>query len=89
MRIPLKQANSTDTIPPKLFTVANIVIPKGHPDYYLVTFYQSARFYKLFRINKNCKKALALLKGSRKTSKPVQVFLTEELGDIIDDVGKK
>jgi hypothetical protein len=86
-----KQQNiiASDTIPPQLFTVADIGVLPGNKDYYRVAFYQSARFYKLMRTNKNCKKALALLKQSKKTNKPVQVILTEKFGDIIDDVRKK
>lgn len=79
-----------DTLPPpQLFTVADIGVLPGNTDYYRVTFYQSARFYKLMRNNKNCKQALVLLKQSKKTNKPVQVILTEKLGDVIEDVRRK
>lgn len=77
---------TADTVPPQLFTVADIGVLPGNTTYYRVAFYQSARFYKLMRTNKNCKKALALLKQSKKTNKPVQVILTEKFGDIIYDV---
>lgn len=75
-----------DTIPPQILTVANITAPAGNNTFYEITFYQSARFYKLMLTNKNCKRALALLKQSKKTNKPVLVILTEKHGDIIDDV---
>jgi hypothetical protein len=77
-----------DTIPPQVFTVANITEPKN-ADFYEITFYQSARFYKLMRKNKNCKQALVLLKQSKKTNKPLLVILTEKFGDVIAEVKKK
>jgi hypothetical protein len=84
-----KQQNITpDTIPAQLFTVADIGVLPANTDYYRVTFYQSARFYKLMRTNKNCKQALVLLKQSKKTNKPVLVILTEKFGDIIEQVKK-
>ncbi len=79
----------TDTLPaPQLFTVANIGVLPGNTEFYEVTFYQSARFYKLMRNNKNCKAALLLLKHSKKTNKPVLVILTEQFGDVIAEVKK-
>jgi hypothetical protein len=78
-----------DTLPiSQLFTVADIGLLPGNTDYYRLTFYQPARFYKLMRSNKNCKQALLLLKQSKKTNKPVQVILTEKFGDVIEDVRK-
>lgn len=78
-----------DSIPPQKLTVANITSPKGSLNFYEITFYQSARFYKLMLTNKNCKKALILLKESKKTNKPVQVILTVMHGDIIYDVKRQ
>lgn len=78
-----------DSIPPQILTVANITSPKGGLNFYEITFYQSARFYKLILTNKNCKQALLLLKQSKKTNKPVQVILTVMHGDIIDDVKRQ
>jgi hypothetical protein len=78
-----------DSIPPQILTVANIVAPPGNGEFYEITFFQSARFYKLMRTNKNCKQALMLLKQSKKTNKPVLVILTEKFGDVIDQVKKK
>ena len=77
-----------DTIPPQILTVANIAAPEN-AEFYEITFYQSARFYKLMRKNKNCKQALVLLKQSKKTNKPVQVILTEKFGDVIAEVRKQ
>jgi hypothetical protein len=83
------EKNISDTLPAsQLFTVAHIGVLPGNTAYYEVTFYQSARFYKLMRNNKNCKAALVLLKQSKKTNKPVQVTLTEKFGDVIDQVKK-
>jgi hypothetical protein len=75
-------------IQPQLYNVANIVSPTAKCDYYTITFYQSARFYKLYRKNKNCKSALALLKYAKKNDEPVLIFLTENFGDVIADVKK-
>lgn len=82
--------NLIDTLPaPQLFTVANIAVLPGNKEFYEVTFYQSARFYKLIRANKNCKRALVILKESKKNNRPVLVILTEKFGDIIEDVRRK
>lgn len=83
-----KQHILPDTIPAQILTVANIAAP-ANAAFYEITFYQSPRFYKLLRTNKNCKQALALLRQSKKTKKPVMVFLTEKFGDVIADVIKK
>jgi hypothetical protein len=84
------EKKNIDTLPaPQLFTVANIGVLPGNTAYYEVTFYQSARFYKLMRNNKNCKAALVLLKQSKKNNKPVLVILTEKFGDTIYDVKRK
>jgi hypothetical protein len=82
-----QQKNTVEIIQPQLFTVANIVLVKK-AGYYEITFYQSARFYKLLRTNKNCAKALLLLKQSKKQKQTLQVLLTQNLGDIIDNVKK-
>jgi hypothetical protein len=86
MAIPQQQTEIIDTVPPQLFTVANIVVPPGNKEYYVVTFFQSARFYKLLRNNKHCAKALPLLQWSKKSNKPVQVYLTVQYGDTINYV---
>jgi hypothetical protein len=82
-----QQKNIPEVIKPQLFTVANITLVKkeGH---YEITFYQSAKFYILKLTNKNCAKALLLLKQSKKCKKPVQVILTQNFGDIIAEVKK-
>ncbi len=81
--LPLENEN---TVQPQLYNVARIVSPTAKNDYYTVTFYQSARFYKLYRKNKNCKAALLVLKHAKKNDCPVLVILTENFGDIIADV---
>jgi len=78
-----------DTIQPLILTVANITAPSGNNKFYEITFYQSARFYKLMLANKNCKQSLVLLKQSKKANKPVLVILTEKYGDVIDQVKVK
>jgi hypothetical protein len=83
MAMPQQQTEIMDSVPPQLFTVANIVAPPGNNEYYVVTFFQSARFYKLLRNNKHCAKSLPLLQQSKKSNKPVQVYLTVPFGDII------
>jgi hypothetical protein len=72
-----------DTIPPQLFTVARVWEDAKDTSAYTVTFFQSARFYKLMKNNKNAKTALALLNQSQKDNKPVKVYLTVKHGDII------
>jgi hypothetical protein len=79
---------NTDKVQPQLFTVANIVSPTKENNFYTVTFYQSARFYKLQLKNKNCTKALTVLKYSKKNNVEVLVFLTENFGDTIDNAKK-
>lgn len=82
-----QQKNTTEVIKPQVFTVANIALVKKE-GYYEITFYQSAKFYKLKLTNKNCTKALLMLKQSKKTKQPVKVMLTQNFGDIIADVKK-
>jgi hypothetical protein len=82
-----QQKNTTEVVKQQLFTVANIVLVKKEC-YYEITFYQSAKFYKLKLTNKNYAKALLVLKQSKKTKQPVKVMLTQNFGDIIADVKK-
>ena len=81
-------AININDIRPDLYTVADIFLPVGNKEFYSVTFYQSARYYKLMRKNKNCATALRLLKQSKKSNLPVMVYLTEKYSDIIDRVFK-
>jgi hypothetical protein len=76
----------TDTIPPQLFTVARVWENPEDTSAWTVTFFQSARFYKLYKTNKNAKAALVLLNQSQKDNKPVKVYLTVQYGDIINYV---
>lgn len=73
----------TDTIPPQLFTVARVWDDPKDTSAYTVTFFQSARFYKLMKNNKYAKSALVLLNQSQKDNKPVKVYLTVQYGDTI------
>jgi hypothetical protein len=73
----------TDSIPPQLLTVARVWENPQEPDAYTVTFFQSARLYKLMKNNKYAKSALVLLKQSAKNNKPVKVYLTVQYGDTI------
>jgi hypothetical protein len=82
-----QQKNTVEVIQPQLFTVANIVWVKK-AGYHEITFYQSARFYKLMRTNQNCAKALLLLRQSKKLKQPVKVILTQNFGEVIDNVKK-
>jgi hypothetical protein len=77
---------AADTIPPQLFTVARVWENPEDTSAYTVTFFQSARFYKLMKNNKHAKAALLLLEQSQKTNKPVKVYLTVQYGDIINYV---
>jgi hypothetical protein len=88
MANPVQQTARGDSIPPQLFTVAAIGEPADNTQYYEITFFQSARFYKLLRTNKNCDRILKLLRQSKDQNRAVQVILTEKFGDIIGDVRK-
>ena len=83
MASPIDHTESTDTIKAQLLTVVDIVSPYGKEQYYVISFYESARLYKLMTTNKNCTAALRLLNQSKKNKQQVQVFLTQNFGDII------
>jgi hypothetical protein len=73
-----------DTLPPpQVYTVANVVLDPATPDQATVTFFQSARFYRLIRKNKNYTASLRLLQQAKKKGIPVNVYLTEAFGDTI------
>ena len=88
MAFPRSDTEDIDTIKPKVYSVAGIFKPAGNTAYYSVTFYQSARYYKLMLKNKNYITSLRILKQSKKTNQPVEVYLTDNYGDIIDRVIK-
>lgn len=76
-----------DTLPPpQVYTVANVVMDPATPDQATVTFFQSARFYRLLRKNKNYPTSLKLLQQAKKKGIPVNVYLTEAFGDTINKV---
>lgn len=79
--------DKTDTLPPpQVFTVANVVLDPAKPDEATVTFFQSARFYRLLRKNKNYAASLRLLQQAKKKGVSVNVYLTEAFGDTIQRV---
>ena len=86
MASPKDHTTSNDTLKPQLLTVADIVAPYGNEQYYVISFYESSRLYKLMKINKNCTAALCLLNQSKKNKQPVLVFLTQNFGNIIGRV---
>ena len=53
-----------------------------------VTFYESARFYKILQSNLNYKKYISLLKEAIKKQQPVCIRFTKPNGDIIESVSK-
>jgi hypothetical protein len=76
-----------DSVPPRVFTVANVFVDPATPDYATVAFFESARYYKLLRSNRHYSASLSLLQQAKQNKKPVQVYLTEAFGDVIDRVG--
>lgn len=76
--------DKADTLPPpQVYTVANVVLDPAKPNEATVTFFQSARFYRLLRKNKNYAVSLRLLQQAKKKGIPVNVHLTEAFGDTI------
>lgn len=53
-----------------------------------VTFYESARFYKILKSNPHCAAYISLLKEAIKKQKPVSVRLATPGGDIIEKVSR-
>jgi hypothetical protein len=53
-----------------------------------VTFYESARFYKILKSNPHYKEYISLLKEAIKKQQPVCIRFTKPNGDIIDAVSK-
>jgi hypothetical protein len=85
---------ATDNIPPqdslsRIMTVAKVYEEKySEPGSIRVTFYESARFYKILKSNPNYKKYISLLKETIKKQQPVYIRFTKPNGDIIDSVSK-
>ena len=85
---------ATNNIPPqdslsRTMTVAKVYEEKySEPGSTQVTFYESARFYKILKSNQHYKEYISLLKEAIKKQKPVCIRFTKPNGDIIDSVGK-
>jgi hypothetical protein len=65
--------------------VAQIREPIG-ADAVTVASFQSARFYRLLRINPACERILNLLRDSMSTGRVLEVRLGSRESDIIEDV---
>jgi hypothetical protein len=85
---------ATSNIPPqdslsRIMTVAKVYEEKNSdPGSTQVTFYESARFYKILQSNPGYKKYISLLKEAIKKQKPVCIRFTKPNGDIIESVNK-
>lgn len=85
---------ATGNIPPqdslsRIMTVAKVYEEKySKPGSIQVTFYESARFYKILKSNPNFNKYISLFKEALKKQQPVSIRFTEPNGDIIDSVSK-
>ena len=68
----------------RVFTVAKVYPEKySDPGSVQVTFYESARFYKIEKSNPKFKEYLSLLKEANKKRKAVRVTLNSREGNII------
>lgn len=85
---------ATSKLPPqdslsRTLTVAKVYEEKdSDPGTTQVTFYESARFYKILQSNPHYKEYIALLKEAIKKQQPVCVRFTQVGGDIIDRVSR-
>ncbi len=85
---------ATNNIPPqdslsRTMTVARLYEEKySEPGSTQVTFYESARFYKILHSNPHYKEYISLLKEAIKKQKPVCIRFTKPNGDIIDSVSR-
>jgi len=85
---------AANNIPPqdslsRTMTVAKVYEEKySEPGSTQVTFYESARFYKILKSNPHYKAYISLLKEAIKKQKPVCVRFTKSNGDIIDSVSR-
>lgn len=69
----------------KDMTVAHVREPAG-AEFVEVVFLESARFYKLFKENKNFQRILHELRQAAEQHGKVRVFLNASEGDVIEDV---
>jgi hypothetical protein len=73
----------------RTMTVAKVYEEKySEPGSTKITFYESARFYKILQSNPNYKKYISLLKEAIKKQQPVCIRFTKPNGDIIESVSK-
>jgi hypothetical protein len=73
----------------RIMTVAKVYEEKySEPGSTQVTFYESARFYKILQGNPHYKEYIRLLKEAIIKQKPVCIRFTKPNGDIIDSVSK-
>ena len=85
---------ATNNIPPqdslsRIMTVAKVYEEKySEPGSTQITFYESARFYKILQSNPNYKKYISLLKEAIKKQQPVCIRFTKPNGDIIESISK-
>lgn len=85
---------ATSNIPPqdslsRIMSVAKVYEEKySDPGSTQVTFYESARFYKILQNNPGYKKYISLLKEAIKKQKPVCIRFTKPNGDVIESVKK-
>jgi hypothetical protein len=71
----------------RTMTVAKVYEEKySEPGSTQVTFYESARFYKILQSNPHYKAYISLLKEAIKKQKPVCIRFTKPGGDIIESV---
>jgi hypothetical protein len=85
---------ATDNIPAqdslsRTMTVAKVYEEKySEPGSTQITFYESARFYKILKSNPYYKKFISLLKEAIKKQQPLCIRFTKPNGDIIESVSK-
>jgi hypothetical protein len=73
----------------QIMTVAKVYQEKySEPETIQVTFYESARFYKIVKSNPHSAAYISLLKESIKKQKPVCIRLATPGGDIIEKVSR-
>jgi hypothetical protein len=73
----------------RTMTVAKVYEEKySEPGSTRVTFYESARFYKIRKSNPHYKAYISLLKDALKKQQPLCIRFTQPNGDIIESVSK-
>jgi hypothetical protein len=81
-------------IPPQDSLTRTMTVAKVYEEKYSesgstkVTFYESARFYKIMQSNPHYKEYISLLKEALKKQKPIRIRFSKPNGDIIDTVNK-